>query len=40
MWGFQGFIKKEVQFPGVIEEKSCGTSTGVNFWFWNFQEGV
>ena len=37
MWKFQGSIKKEVKFPGVIKKKSCGISIGLGFWPWNPQ---
>ena len=38
MWKFQGPIKKEVEFPGVIKIKSWGISMmGFGFWPWNLQ---
>ena len=26
----------EVEFPGVIQKKSCGISMGLGFWPWKF----
>ena len=38
MWKFQGSIKKEVEFQGVLKKSSCGISfKGLDFWAWNFQ---
>ena len=35
---FQGSIKKEVEFQGVLKKSSCGISNkGLDFWAWNFQ---
>ena len=35
---FQGSIKKEVKFPGVLKKNWCRISMGPGFWPWNFQE--
>ena len=32
MWKFQGSIKKEVEFPRVIQKRLCGISMGLGFW--------
>lgn len=37
MLNFQGLIKKEVQFPGVIKKTSCGISRSLSFGPSNFQ---
>ena len=31
MWKFLGSIQKEIEFPGVIQKKSCGISMGLGF---------
>ena len=36
-WKFQGSIKQEVQFPGVIKKKSCEISKDLGSWPWKFQ---
>ena len=33
MWKFQGSIKKEVEFQGVIQKILCGISMGLGSWF-------
>ena len=36
MLNFQGLIKNEVGFLGVIKKKSCGISRGLEYWAWNW----